>query len=157
MAYTKFREKQPRDVSNLSKVSKVSEGTGSQAATLDSLETLDTPHDENHTLRGVFRRLQGACPDRVDGAIWQQALKDGQWLLDTWGPQLERLGWTPDELFGLPDVPQNPHPSYQRLARVDLLGLVWLLHGRPVAAITADTAAIQGASGARLTFYRKAD
>jgi hypothetical protein len=40
------------------------------------------------------------------------------------------------------------------LSRYDETGLIWLLQGRPVVALTASEAAIRGHSGATLT-YRK--
>jgi hypothetical protein len=40
------------------------------------------------------------------------------------------------------------------LSRYDETGLAWLLHGREVVAITADTAAIRHASG-NVTVYRR--
>ncbi len=64
------------------------------------------------------------------------------------------LGWTPRELFGLHTVPSNPHPSYARLSRYDETGLVWLLDGKVVTALTATTADIQHKTGA-ITVYRK--
>jgi hypothetical protein len=36
-----------------------------------------------------------------------------------------------------------PHPSYQRLSRYDDKGLVWVLEGKPVLAMSSSTAAIQ--------------
>ena len=50
-------------------------------------------------------------------------------------------------------MPERPAPSYTRLSRYDETGLIWLLRGRPVVALTETTAAIQGAT-AVLT-YRK--
>jgi hypothetical protein len=41
------------------------------------------------------------------------------------------------------------------LSRYDVIGLIWLLHGRPVVALTADRAVI-GNSGGGVTFYRMA-
>jgi hypothetical protein len=63
------------------------------------------------------------------------------------------LGWTARELFGLHATPARPHPNYRRLSRYDETGLIWLLRGRPVIALTETTAAIHGAT-AVLT-YRK--
>ena len=64
------------------------------------------------------------------------------------------LGWTSDELFGLHEPPSNPHPSYNRLSRYDCAGLVWLLRGNPLVALTENTAAIQHKSGS-ITNYLK--
>ena len=38
-----------------------------------------------------------------------------------------------------------PAPSYRRLSRYDQTGLIWLLRGRPVVAMTDSTAAIEAA------------
>ena len=46
-----------------------------------------------------------------------------------------------------PDVPDRPGPKYQRPSRYDQTGLVWLLQGRCVVALTEDTAAIETATG----------
>ena len=39
----------------------------------------------------------------------------------------------------------NPAPSYRRVSRYDETGLIWLLRGRAIVALTATEAAIQGA------------
>src|SRR5262249_25427004 len=57
--------------------------------------------------------------------------------------------------FGLHPPPERPHPSYSRLSRYDATGLCWLLQGRRVAALTADTAAIENPATGNLTTYRK--
>jgi len=56
------------------------------------------------------------------------------------------------DLFGLP--PEQPGPNY-RLSRYDVIGLIRLLHGRPIVALTADRAVI-GTAGGGVTFYRMA-
>jgi hypothetical protein len=57
-------------------------------------------------------------------------------------------------LFGLHMVPDNPAPNYRRLSRYNETGLVWLLRGRPVVALTEATAAIEHRTGV-VTIYRK--
>jgi hypothetical protein len=64
------------------------------------------------------------------------------------GDQVEALGWTARDLFGLDKPAEKPHPSYSRLSRYDKTGLIWLLQGRPVVALTEATAAIQSSTGA---------
>ena len=71
-----------------------------------------------------------------------------------WGKQAEALAWTTADLFGLAPVPDRPPANYRRLSRYDLTGLLWLLRGRPVVALTTTTAAIQAPSGAILTYRR---
>jgi hypothetical protein len=45
-------------------------------------------------------------------------------------------------------------PSYSRLSRYDHTGLVWLLQGRSVLALTDGTAAIENATGAVIIYRR---
>jgi hypothetical protein len=68
--------------------------------------------------------------------------------------QAEALGWTSDDLFELAPIPDDIAGDYRRLSRYELTGLIWLLRGRPVAALTATTVAIQHMSGS-ITVYRK--
>ena len=99
--------------------------------------------------------LEGRCPDLVPPSRWQQAVEDGRRFLAQWGEQAEALGWTPEDLFGLHQPPDKPHPSYNRLSRYDELGLIWLLAGRPVIALTAAGAAIATPTGNTTTYYRR--
>jgi hypothetical protein len=93
-------------------------------------------------------------PEYVEPERWQQCLIDAQRFLAAWGDKALALGWTADELFGLHDPPARPHPSYSRLSRYDCTGLLWLLQGRRVVALSADTAAIECGNGNIVT-YRK--
>ena len=104
----------------------------------------------------VLAMLQEHCPDHVERGRWQQAIEDGRGFLETWGQQAESLGWTSRDLFGLHMPPAQPHPSYRRLSRYDETGLIWLLQGRPVVALTDTTAAIESPTGA-ITVYRRYD
>jgi hypothetical protein len=97
--------------------------------------------------------LKSECPTAVEPARWQQALWDAETFLPKWGQQAQALGWTARELFGLHPVPAQPAPTYCRLSRYDATGLIWLLQGRPVVALTEDEAAIQGRS--TVVVYRK--
>ena len=99
--------------------------------------------------------LPGArrCPDLVEPERWQQAVEDGRQFLASWSEQANAFGWTARELFGLHTPPERPAANYRRLSRYDETGLIWLLRGRPVVALTETTAAIQGATG--ILTYRK--
>jgi hypothetical protein len=90
----------------------------------------------------------------VDEPRWGQALRDAEGFLRQWGGQAHALGWTARDLFGLHKPPANAAPNYRRLSRYDATGMVWLLEGRDVIALTADTAAIRCPSGS-VTVYRK--
>jgi hypothetical protein len=76
-----------------------------------------------------------------------EALADAEAFLRRWGAQAAALGWQADDLFGLDPVAP--------LRRYDKMGLIWLLHGQPVVALTAGTATIRTSSGGAVTFYRR--
>ena len=109
---------------------------------------------------GAFGRtlaaLESRNPDLVPPARWQQAIDDGRVFLAKWSRQAEALGWTASDLFGLHKPPAKPHPSYSRLSRYDGTGLIWLLEGRKVLALTGETAAIHNSSGSITTYRRRA-
>jgi hypothetical protein len=50
------------------------------------------------------------------------------------------FGWTVPELFGLHPVPEQSASNYARLARLDDMGLLWLLwlHRRDVLVVKSD-------------------
>jgi hypothetical protein len=90
----------------------------------------------------------------LDIADWQIAIEDGGSFLRRWAEQAEALGWTARDLFGLAPAPDKAAANYRRLSRYDLTGLIWLLRGRPVAALTEATAAIQHPRGSVTTYRR---
>jgi hypothetical protein len=96
--------------------------------------------------------LERRCPGYIDATDWQQAIQDGRRFVSQWGEQADALGWTARELFGLHPVPAKPHASFGRLSRCDSTGLVWLLHGRVVVKMTADSAVIRTASNGTLIY-----
>jgi hypothetical protein len=103
-------------------------------------------------LISALATLEGQCPDLVSVSDWQQAVDDGREFIVQWGKQAEVLGWTAEDLFSLADVPERPAANYRRLSRYDAIGLIWLLHGRPVVTLTASSAVIGRMDGP--TFYR---
>jgi hypothetical protein len=96
----------------------------------------------------VFRT---ACTAFADPSI-----ESRRRFLAQWGDQAYALGWTAGDLFGLATVPDRPKSNHRRVSRYDQTGLIWLLEGRPVVAITEGTAAIQNPTG-NITVYRKAN
>lgn len=77
---------------------------------------------------------------------WQQLVDDGGCFLDTWGRQAANLGWQAEDVFGVnPDAPEW---------RYDCMGLLPLLMGRRVIAITQDTARIDCGRGVTSTYRR---
>jgi hypothetical protein len=117
------------------------------------VEIIELPQAQRY--RKAFGILQLKPPALINIARWRQCVADGKRFLAKWGEQAEALGWTSADLFGLHPVPDKPHPSYRRLSRYDVTGLVWLLEGRSVAALTADTAAIENPDTGSITTYRK--
>jgi hypothetical protein len=107
-------------------------------------------------LHHVLDVLDSRCPDHVEPDRWRLAIEDGGRFLATWGAQAQTLGWTSRDLFGLHMPSAEPHPSYRRLSRYDETGLIWLLEGREVVALTQDIAAIRWPSGS-VTTYRKSN
>jgi len=77
---------------------------------------------------------------------WKTLQEDALTFLKDWAAQAHALGWGVLDLFGVHSV--APH------ARLDGMGLVPLLSGRPVLALTEDSAAIGAESGGTLTFRR---
>ena len=105
-------------------------------------------------LSRTLAELEKRCPDHVDVGAWQTCISDGKRFLRTWGEQAEAFGWTSRDLFGLGPVPAQPHWNYRRLGRCDLIGLCWLLNGRPVVAITESSAVIRSLTGSILTWKK---
>jgi hypothetical protein len=85
-----------------------------------------------------------ACikPDR-----WRLIIADSHRFLDRWGTSAVALGWSTLDVFGA-------HPT-RPVERLDYAGVVLLLHGDDLAALTPDTARIRTSSGALLTYYRR--
>ena len=65
---------------------------------------------------------------------------------------VKAFGWTTHGL--LHPVPEQPAANYSRLSRVDDMGLIWLLRGRPVTVLTSTEAIIRCHSGATLRYGR---
>jgi hypothetical protein len=105
--------------------------------------------------RRTFARLQLKPPTLVEIERWRRCVQDGSKFLALWGERAEAMGWRSTDLFGLHAVPDKPHPSYQRLSRYDATGLIWLLQGRPVVALTETTASIRNLKTGNVTVYRK--
>ena len=96
---------------------------------------------------GVERLLTLPHPDGASPERWQTLLDDAMGFVEAWGVQAAKLGWKTVDVFGV-----NRTKPFVRL---DAAGLVRLLDGRPVVALTESQAAIQGRGHSRLTFRRK--
>jgi hypothetical protein len=80
-------------------------------------------------------------------ARWQTLREDALRFLRDWAAQAHALGWSARDIFGV--HAEAPH------ARLDGMGLVPLLSGRPVAALTENSAAITVVSGGAQTYRRR--
>ena len=128
-------------------------------SSLQSIAATNSPNSQFAHSQPPFARvlaaLESRCPEHVEPDRWLQATKDAKAFLGTWGEQALALGWSNRDLLGLHTPPEHPHPSYSRLSRYDETGLIWLLQGRPVSAITETTAAIENKNTGNVTVYRK--
>ena len=95
-----------------------------------------------------FARLDCSHPPAdVPSRRWHQFIDDcGLFLDNGWAAKAAALGWGPRELFGA--------DGRAPFGRVDRAGLLWLLNGNRLVALTANTAIIETATGARQTYYR---
>ena len=118
-----------------------------------TVQTIELPQALRY--RKVFAVLQLRPPALVPVERWRQCVQDGSKFLARWGEQAEALGWTAADLFGLHTPPERPHPSYSRLSRYDAIGLCWLLEGKEVIALTADTATVRNPATGSITTYRR--
>jgi len=95
-----------------------------------------------------FARLDAARPPGdVPQKRWRQFVDDVGLFLDAWATHAAALGWRPHELFGC----DRDRP----FARIGRAGLLWLLNGNKLIALSESTAMIELKSGERHTFRRK--
>jgi hypothetical protein len=98
--------------------------------------------------RGV-RRLDVDRPlERVPLGRWQTFVTDAvRFLAGPFASQASALGWTALDLFGCNEACP--------FARLDQAGLIWLVNGDKLVALTTETAVIQTCTVARHTRYRR--
>jgi hypothetical protein len=95
-----------------------------------------------------FARLDPARPPGdVPPRRWRQFVDDVGLFLDAWAARAAALGWSPHELFGC----DRDRP----FARIDQAGLVWLLNGGKLIALSESTATIEIRDGERHTRRRR--
>jgi hypothetical protein len=96
---------------------------------------------------GVARLRRMPPPRNYPEHAWQQLTADAERFLDGWAAQAAALGWPTWELFG----------CHRRApwGRIQGMGLVLLLRGKELAALTATEAVIRTATGAHQTYQRQ--
>ena len=77
---------------------------------------------------------------------WSQFVRDARRFLEEWGAEAARLGWSAEDVFGV-------HPLAPD-ARYDVMGIVLLIRGNEVIAISEHRATIRTAGGGLMTYYR---
>jgi len=95
---------------------------------------------------GVARLRTMDIPDCFSAERWRYMVDDADAFLKQWGVTAVNLGWSTHDLFGV-------HPAAPT-ARFDAMGLIPLLHGNPVIALTETTATLRGSSGSIQRFSR---
>ena len=98
-------------------------------------------------LEGVARLATMTPPRTYPAHAWQQLITDAARFLEDWAQQAVALGWPGWELLG----------CHRRApwGRIQGMGLVLLLQGDEIAALTATEAVIRTRTGARQTYRRK--
>ena len=98
-------------------------------------------------LDGVARLAAMAPPRNYPEQAWQQLIVDTERFLDGWAVQAAALNWPAWELFG----------CHRRApwGRIQGMGLVLLLRGKELAAMTDSEAVIRTPSGAHQTYRRQ--
>ena len=96
---------------------------------------------------GVARLRRMPPPRNYPERPWQQLIVDAERFLDGWAQQAVALGWPDWEVFG----------CHRRApwGRIQGMGLVLLLRGDALAALTDSEAVIRTQTGARQTHRRK--
>jgi hypothetical protein len=97
----------------------------------------------------ALARLDPAKPPcDISPKRWLRFIDDcARFLDDGWATHAEALGWGPLDLFGCDRT--------KPFARLDRAGLLWLIDGGKLLAVTGATAALSAPGGGRLTFYRR--
>ena len=96
---------------------------------------------------GVARLADMMTPAKFPAERWTRAVADATTFLETFAPNAHQFGWQDWELFGC----HRQAPWH----RIQGLGLVPLLQGNTIVALTSSEAAVRTRTGATLTFRRK--
>jgi hypothetical protein len=102
------------------------------------------PSEWHAILAGLKER---ESPDWVSPDGWEMLLHDAARFLDRWLSTAQAMGWTALDLFGA-------HPT-RPAVRFDVIGLLLLIQGGEVVALSAESASIRRPSGAVLRFFRR--
>jgi hypothetical protein len=126
--------------------------TSPAAASSETLESRAAFARRGSVPRAWVEGLARLDPDRPPGDVpverWRTLIVDiGRFFDGGWGEKAAALGWEPIDLFGC----DRDRPY----ARIDQAGLLWLLRGERVVALTQEAAVIETHTGARQTYRCK--
>lgn len=121
-------------------------GTWTGAAHQERAAIIEYDGGAPRTWAEALARLDPARPPAdMPPHRWMQFIDDcGRFLDAGWAARAAALGWGPLDLFGC----DRERP----FARLDRAGLLWLLNGRKLIALSEMTAIIETATGARQTY-----
>jgi hypothetical protein len=112
-----------------------------------SKEGETAPEPAHEWTDGVAQLMRMSTPDAVPPKAWAQLASDSKRFLSEWAEQAFRLGWTVHDLWGCHET--RPYD------RLDYAGLLWLLDGHEIGAMTADAATIKFLNGRFQTYRRR--
>ena len=99
-------------------------------------------------LDGVSKLLGTPPPEDMAPESWMLFLAScDAFMAGPWPGKAASMGWTAHNLFGCDNL--------KPVERVDRMGLLWLLRGGRIVALTSESAVIEMPSGSRLTYQVK--
>jgi hypothetical protein len=142
-SYTSLKSK---NINNLAKDTKSSEENHSAARPERAAPCGISGESGKRSLDEAFQDFRDCDQNKALNQRYVQAVADAETFLGVWGRQAEAFGWSAADLFRIDPIAP--------LARYDAMGLIWMLQGRPVVALTTEGAAIRMITGNILTYYR---
>ncbi len=135
------------EINELNEITPPGETWGAAAASAKVVLLHCPPGVPEAWTQGVADLLAMARPASCPPARWQTLRENTYHFLRDHAANAHRLGWTAHDLFGV-------HPE-KPWARFNCMGLVPLLNGARVTALSDTEAVIEKPNGARLTYHRR--
>lgn len=96
---------------------------------------------------GVARLLAMPKPRRLADQVWRQLLDNTIIFIDRWARAAHGLGWDAIDIWGC--------HRHRPIERVDGAGVLWLLRGNAIVAMSETAASIRTQTGVVQNYYRK--
>lgn len=141
------------------KLAKVNTQTPLEGPTLASLATLAGPQGDfeeraaivefdgeipREWAEGLAKLDTMLRPQNISETRWRQAVGAAGHFCDRWAAKASALGWTTVDIFGVDRI--KPEGA------LHMAGLIWLLQGKEVVAISDDAVVVETVNGARQSF-----